>query len=246
MVASNNYTIYVRRMEMRRLLLFFVTALLAMAMMSGGASAAVIYDNGAPDTSAAGIASDPISGIVVADDFVLNSGANVITDLHWWGYWVDYNSEPPVGPMPTTNNFTITIYAPPFPGLPPEDQLPGDQAYSCNIGDVDATKTEMTAADGMTIYSYYYVFTTPLTLEAGWPYWLSIENDSDMEEIGWYWASAGVGQCWYKMGEDAWEPGWGAVLAFNLTGETCEIPEPTTMFLLGFGLISLAGLRRKN
>lgn len=62
--------------------------LLAVAVLTawgGTADAEVIFDNGATQ-SIWGLASDGVF-FLAADNFVLQEGANTITDIHWWGFY---------------------------------------------------------------------------------------------------------------------------------------------------------------
>ncbi len=63
-----------------------------------------IYNNGIPDL-VTGYLSDSASfyNTQSGDNFILTSGANVITDIHWWGVYA--SAEPP-----TQDDFTVRIY----------------------------------------------------------------------------------------------------------------------------------------
>jgi len=84
---------------MMKAVLSAVTAL----CLGGGVSAAVIYDNGATVNNAT--ASDSDFPFFLADNFVLQQGANTISDVHWTGIYAFDN-------IPSaTDSFTIQLFA---------------------------------------------------------------------------------------------------------------------------------------
>lgn len=204
----------------------------------GAAQASVIYDNaGAPVDFI--IDSDPGGNngfVILADDFTLASGQNVIRDIHWTG------THNPTGSFDSyTENFTIEFFADSFgsPALAP--------FLSLAIGDVTGTDT------GTDIFGrdlrQYSVNITPLTLVAGTAFWLSIFNDTTADSgDGWTWGSiAGSGNLKVR---DSHTSAWNDVgpyrVDFQLTDDIVAVPEPATFGLLGIGLAGLAARRRRQ
>lgn len=225
---------------MKRLLILLSAAILAMTLIYGNASAAVIFDNGAPAQNGAGLWwGDPsFNSSRVADDFILESGASVITDIHWWGgyVWNDNTSAPQA-----TNDFTITIY-----NTSPTANLPGAPVYSTNIGNVRGNYVGWTNVCGTEIY-YYSILTDPIILSADTTYWLEILNNTAYDESIWGWqtSSGMTGIAHWDDTTTSWESKYNQDLAFYLTNDSANVPEPATMLLLSIGLIGVAGLRRK-
>ena len=223
---------------MRRLSMVLIAATLAITMLYGNVSAVVIYDNGVPEaTNAALTFSDPSYDVYrVADDFVLGGGVSVITDIHWWGGYENGNYQP------VSNDFTITIYE-----TSNSAYLPGASVYTSNIGNVVGTYCDITNSWGSDIY-YYSIFVEPIILSTGTIYWLEIVNDTADDDVFWGWARTngeGVFANWGYPDEDVWNGRTLQEMSFNLTNDSASVPEPATMLLVGFGMIGLAGFRRK-
>lgn len=215
---------------MRKTILLAV--ILAMAMMSGRAMAAVIYDNGAPDAGGLCYSDPSYAELFVADHFVLQTGVSVITDIHWWGAYMD-STQP-------ANDFTITIY-----DTAALTYQPGNQVYANNAGNVVGVDSGIDFGTGITRDIYYYsIVVNPISLTAGEIYWLEIKNDTG--GANWSWATSdyltGGHALWY---EGSWSSRDGE-MAFYLTDDPVSTPEPGTLFLLGLGLIGVAGVRRKH
>lgn len=211
--------------------LIVAAVILAMTMLSGGAFADVIFDNGGPDGQDAWF-SDPVwADFRNADDFVLGSGASVITDIHWWGVYGSGNTQPAL------NDFTIIIYE-----TAAGANLPGTPFYTNNAGNVTGVDSGMDLINGYDIY-YYSIVVDAIPLSAGTTYWLEILNDTSNDPSAWAWATSSQegSHAWWN---GTWQSHW-AEMAFKLTNDDVPVPEPGTLFLLGLGLMGLAGTRRK-
>ena len=211
---------------MRKIIL--VAAILAMTVMSGSAVAAVIYDNGTPDGNAL---CPSYFMLFNADDFSLASGASTISDIHWWGAYSD-NIQP-------VNDVTITIY-----DTAALAYLPGNQVYTNNVGNVIGVDSGIDFGTNLLDIYYYSIVVNPISLTAGEIYWLEIKNDTGGSRWGWATSDylTGGHALWY---EGSWTSRDGE-MAFYLTDDPVSTPEPGTLFLLGLGLIGVAGARRKH
>ena len=213
--------------------LIFLSAFVVLTMMTGGAFAAVIYDNGVPDERYIWFSDTSYSSFRNADSFILQSGLNTITDIHWWGAYYTENTPP------QADNFTIKIYE-----TAAVAALPGSLLYTNHIGAVTRADSNLTGLDGLDIYAYSF-FLDPLSLTAGTTYWLEIMNATLNESNIWGWSTASDtpghalwdGSSWLTRDDE---------LAFYLTNDATPVPEPSTFLLLGAGLAGLAVWRRKR
>jgi hypothetical protein len=90
---------------------------------------------------------------------------------------------------------------------------------------------------------------TPLTLTAGTTYWIGMTGtgENHINQTGLFGVSGGDGKMAQFNGSDTFSYFTDVTgdMAFRLEDTTNAVPEPTTMLLLGFGLMGLAGVRRK-
>jgi len=217
---------------MNRIIVATLFGLLACAGLP--ATADTIFDNGGPNLEVAYL-SDFDNFQEMADDFLLQAGANVVTDVHWWGVYAGTDS-------PGTDTFTIRIFE--DNGGGPQTgalyQFSGIGGNRTATGDRDASEFNMYA---------YSADVTPTLLTPGTTYWISILNDTTNDpDDNWYWAdSAEIGgnDSFRRVDGAAWTA-WSSEEAFYLTGTGAVVPEPASMTLLGLGLAGLVVRRYRK
>lgn len=218
-----------------------IVAALVMGVLS--ARADTIYDNGGPTTFPIGWISDTRFQ-VAADDFTLSDGANVVSDIHWWG---SYQTLTPAGygnASPWDDDFSIYIYTgDAWPSTSPVQSLTSLA--------VTRTATSLVNTSNQNIFAYSVQLGSPLTLAANTKYWISIVNTHNQVD-DWVWSNVdGGGSTVISLQRPNSPHSWlsvGRGMAFNLTndGVSSPIPEPATLSLLGMGLIGLAARARRK
>lgn len=219
-------------------MLIGVLLIIMLVIPNFGAADTIIFDNGMNHIFDARLASPSTGGGVnqSADDFLIGTGG-IITDVHWRGNYIPNENEP----IPDVDNFFIRFYndagGVPTPPTPPGS--PGSHIYEANVGAVGRMDTGLQEGDSPSLDIYeYWAFIDPFNADPGVRYWIEIFNDID---TNWFWSmdlfigdgvSSESGSTWIFAGDEH---------AFQLT----SVPEPSTMLLLGGGLLGLLAFRRK-
>ena len=233
---------------------FLATALLCATIVAVPASADVIFDNGAPDGNDALVSTVAAGAPVFAlDDFTVAQGSETITDIHWWGAYLDSEYDPTAesqwfwvlivpdnGGLPDLNGVDINT----IPVVNPTVAATGNTVATVSIpGDI---------SDGpRDVYEYSAFLDAPITLTPGATYWLSIIDVSaiysgrdPLADPTFAWSTSAVqgGNAQYAFGnfiatEDE--------MAFQLTNDGV-VPEPASILLMGLGLGGIALRARKK
>ncbi len=193
--------------------------------------AGVIYDNGGPNQQNG----NEMTNWLQAEDFTLGS-TNTITDIHFWTI-----------EDPTVQGYAGSIWYGIYTNA-------GGQPGTLVAGGLAVVPDARTFIQGGVLGFYdeysYDLTIAPFEAQAGQTYWLALHNgdinNTTRAEV--YWESTNLNST--ETGEEEFLPGssWannGTEHAFYLTGGT-QTPEPSSLFLLGSGIVGIATSLRKR
>ncbi|MCC6797307.1 MAG: PEP-CTERM sorting domain-containing protein [Candidatus Hydrogenedentes bacterium] len=200
--------------------------LMVAALFSSPVWADIIYENG-ETLFQGGLLSTVDTHFIAADNFVLDEGADILNDIHWWGYYAHDE-------IPALDDFTVYIYS-------DAGGEPGAVLHTLT----DSVLRTDTGGDAFGEYTEfeYHMDISAIDLDAGTTYWLAIQNDVD---CNWFWSISDFngGDAHQKL--QNWV-NYEVEEAFYLTGPGSEIvPEPSSVLLMGAGLVGLAIHRRRK
>ncbi len=194
-------------------------------------NATVVYDNGVPDQIAAYYA-DSTPGFAFTEAATLFT-LNTTTDfngINFWGTYFQSSANP-------NADFTISFYE-------NNNNLPSTIVASFNIGPITGIPTGNLVLDSTELL--YSALFSERSLTAG-TYFVGIQNKTPITDGLWAWSTSNANSgttASFDAINNVWVPGT-ASLAFQLT-ETASVPEPTTIALMGLGLVGIATRRRKS
>jgi hypothetical protein len=162
----------------------------------------------------------------VYDNFIIGAGGTVTT-VDWTGLMF-----PSTG---VVNDFTISFYN------DSGSDTPGTLISSLNIAG-DANQTEVGTHGSFTIFDYSA--SVPFTAAPGTQYWISILADAPDTLWGWS-SSTGLDSNMFQAGNDSVLEPVATDVAFTLLNSS-PVPEPSSLTLVGSGVLALAGFARRR
>lgn len=201
---------------------------------ASAAHASVIFDNGSPAAGNGGGFSDPDSGFISADDYILAAADTVRAIVVYGSY---FNNDT----LPAGDNFSVSFYNE-LAGAPNGGAGPFASSALTVFSRVD---TGLLNGFGLRTFRFELNLVTPQAFAAGTPFWASIINDTSGgvdPDDDWIW-SIGIGGNGSQSddGGATWPAG---AVTFHFQLHNTFIPAPGTLALLG--MAGLFGPRRRR
>lgn len=191
-------------------------------------------------------ADTPFGTQVLAENFVVKSPTTITEIKIWGGYWWQDKA-------PANDNFTVIFHNDAGGSIGTKAAEPG---FTTSRDDAGATWVNMkwcsTCNGSALVFEYTLTMTDPVFLGSE-TYWVEIYNDTTghtaNNDFFWVWGYLDLvngidGLAWTQ----ASAPGsdWNYDSTGNFAIEITAVPEPSTLLLLGSGLVGLAFYSRRK